>query len=480
MTESVVRNNQQEIRSLGDLPQPKGWPVLGNFLQVKNTTLHQQLEKWAADYDDTYKVNLAGMIFVVISDPVIIKDILRRRPKAFNRTANLERVFKELGIHGVLSANGEDWKRQRRLIMPAFSKKSLASFFPLLEQTTERLRRRLLHSCNQSTALDIHDDLRRFTVDITTTLVFGHDTRLLEKDEDGLQTHLEVIFPQLNSRTKMPFPYWQYIKLKKDRQLDQALVEVEKYALEIVEQTREELHQRPELAESPETILQAMVSASNDDDNRLNNEELFANILTLLLAGEDTTSNLIAWMLYFIRQMPEVQREIAAEADKVIATNGGTLCVEGLEDLKYLEAVARETLRLKSTAPMISAETASEQTLLDGTQLPAGTSMFLLTRLGGLNESLFPDAKQFQPERWLEDSLSHEACPHRATSHFPFGGGARHCPGESLAFMEAKMVVAMLCRHFTITKPSNSPAVEEEFAITMRPANLQVCLQPKQ
>lgn len=217
MTESVVQDNQLEKRTLKDLPQPKGWPVLGNFLQIQTTKLHQQLEQWATEYGDTYKIDIAGMVFVVISDPVVVKDILRRRPKSFNRTASLERVFKELGIHGVLSANGESWKRQRRLIMPAFSKKSLASFFPLLEQTTERLRLRLrlLQSCNQNTALDIHDDLRRFTVDITTALVFGHDTRLLEKDEDGLQMYLEVIFPQLNSRTKMPFPYWQYIKLKK-------------------------------------------------------------------------------------------------------------------------------------------------------------------------------------------------------------------------------------------------------------------------
>lgn len=478
MTESVVRVNQLEKRTLEDLPQPKGWPVLGNFLQVHSDNLHQVLEQWATEYGDTYKIDIAGMVYVVISNPVVVKDILRRRPKSFNRTASLERVFKELGIHGVLSSNGENWKRQRRLIMPAFSKKSLASFFPLLEQTTERLRLRLTRNSKGNTIIDIHDDLRRFTVDITTTLVFGHDTRLLEQDEDGLQKHLEVIFPQLNSRTKMPFPYWQYIKLKKDRKLDQALVEVEKYALNIVEQTRSELVLNPQLADAPETILQAMVAAS-DDDNRLTNEELFANILTLLLAGEDTTSNLIAWMLYFIRTMPDIQQKIAEEADRISSKHSGSINVQGLDELIYLEAVARETLRLKSTAPMISAETANQQTLLDGTELPSGTGLFLLTRLGGLSTERFPDADQFRPERWLEEALAAEACPHKANSHFPFGGGARHCPGESLAFMEAKMVIAMICQHFAISLPDASPVVEEEFAITMRPKNLQISLYPK-
>jgi len=196
MTESVVRENQLIKRTLDDLPQPKGWPLLGNFLQLQSKKLHQVLEQWCLEYGNTYKIDIAGLLFVVIADPVVVKDILRRRPKSFNRTASLERVFKELGIHGVLSSNGESWKRQRRLIMPAFSKKSLASFFPLLEQTTERLRLRLVKKKGQDT-LAIHDDLRRFTVDITTSLVFGHDTRLLEHDGDGLQKHLEVIFPQL-------------------------------------------------------------------------------------------------------------------------------------------------------------------------------------------------------------------------------------------------------------------------------------------
>ncbi|MGF1757091.1 cytochrome P450 [Photobacterium sagamiensis] len=479
MTESVIRTNQIEKRTLKDLPQPKGWPLLGNFLQVQTKNLHQVLEQWCLEYGDTYKINIAGMLFVVISDPVVVKDILRRRPKSFNRTANLEKVFKELGIHGVLSANGESWKRQRKLIMPAFSKKSLTSFFPLLEQITERLRLRLMKKSEQSTLFAIHDDLRRFTVDITTSLVFGHDTRLLEHDGDDLQKYLEVIFPVLNSRTKMPFPYWHYIKLQKDRNVEQALIEVEKYALEIVEQTHAELQQNPELADSPETILQAMVAASDDDNNRLTNKELFANILTLLLAGEDTTSNLIAWMLYFISQQPEVQDKICEEAKQIRQNHEGLLSVQGLDELIYLESVARETLRLKSTAPMISAETVDQVTLVDGTELPTGTRLFLMTRLGGMNTDRFPDAYQFRPERWQTEAMATEACPHRATSHFPFGGGARHCPGESLAFMEAKMVVAMLCQQFDIYQPEVPPVVEEEFAITMRPTNLQICLRPK-
>ncbi|EAS45539.1 cytochrome P450 [Photobacterium profundum] len=476
MTESVVRENQLIKRTLDDLPQPKGWPLLGNFLQLQSKKLHQVLEQWCLEYGNTYKIDIAGLLFVVIADPVVVKDILRRRPKSFNRTASLERVFKELGIHGVLSANGESWKRQRRLIMPAFSKKSLASFFPLLEQTTERLRLRLVKKKGQDT-LAIHDDLRRFTVDITTSLVFGHDTRLLEHDGDGLQKHLEVIFPQLNSRTRMPFPYWKYIKFKKDRKLDQALIEVEKYALKIVEQTRDELQFNPQLADAPETILQAMVAAS-DDNNRLTNEELFANILTLLLAGEDTTSNLIAWMLYFISQRPDIQCKINEEAEQIRLKHKGQINVQGLDELTYLEAVARETLRLKSTAPMISAETVDQVTLLDGTELPAGTGLFLMTRLGGLNPEHFKDAEQFRPERWQEEAVAAEACPHKATSHFPFGGGARHCPGETLAFMETKMVIAMLCQQFDISQPE-SPPVVEEYAITMRPKNLQICLQLK-
>lgn len=480
MTDSALNTNQPMKKTLEDLPHPKGWPLLGNFPQINTTKLHQVLEDWSKEYGDVYRFSIAGKVFVVISNPDTVKDLLRRRPKSLNRTSSLEQVFKELGIHGVLSANGESWKRQRKLIMPAFSKKSLHSFFPLLEQTTERLRTRLIHETRENPIIAIHDDLRRFTVDITTSLVFGHDTRLLEHDGDGLQKQLEVIFPQLNKRTKMPFPYWQYIKLKQDRELDKVLIDVKQYALKIVEETRQELQSKPHLADKPENILQAMVAATDDHNNRLSNEELFANILTLLLAGEDTTSNLIAWMLFFISQKPEVQRKINEEVKKLKVKYKGEICVNGLDELPYLEAVARETLRLKSTVPMISAETAVDMTLPDGTELPTGTGMFLLTRLGGLCEQHFIHADEFHPERWLEPSMETETCPHKATTHFPFGGGARHCPGETLAFMEVKMVVAMLCQQFELFQPQDAAEVEEEFAITMRPKNLLIGLRQKQ
>ncbi|WP_299012896.1 cytochrome P450 [uncultured Photobacterium sp.] len=479
MTESVIRSNKEIKRTIKDLPQPKGWPLIGNFTQINNAKLHQVLEKWSLEFSDTFKFSIAGKEYVVISEPTIVKDLLRRRPKSINRTSNLEKVFKKLGIHGVLSSNGDNWKRQRKLIMPAFSKKSLASFFPLLESTTERLHQRLLNRTEPNHDIAIHDDLRRFTVDITTSLVFGHDTKLLENDGDGLQKHLEVIFPQLNSRTKMPFPYWHYFKLKKDRELDSALLEVKQYALEIVEQIHQEIQSNPQLAEEPENILQAMVAASDDDNNRLTNEELFANILTLLLAGEDTTSNLIAWMLFFLSQRPDVQNKINAEADRVRGTYNDKLTIEGLDQLTYLEAVTRETLRLKSTAPMISGETVEQMILPDGTELPAGTGLFMLTRLGGMNEKVFADAEQFKPERWEEASMVTETCPHKANNQFPFGGGPRHCPGEGLAFMEVKMVIAMICQQFKIGLPENPPIVEEEFAITMRPKNLMIKLIPK-
>ncbi|ELR64269.1 Cytochrome P450 [Photobacterium marinum] len=479
MTESVIRSNKETKRTLEDLPQPKGWPLLGNFPQINNTKLHQILEQWSREFGDTFKFSIAGKEYVVISDPAAVKDLLRRRPKSINRTSNLEKVFKELGIHGVLSANGESWKRQRKLIMPAFSKKSLTSFFPLLEQTTSRLQQRLIKRTADNHDIAIHDDLRRFTVDITTSLVFGHDTCLLEHDGDGLQKDLEVIFPQLNRRTKMPFPYWHYFKMKQDHELDRSLVKVKTYALDIVDQIRDELEKNSQLAEAPENILQAMVAASDDDNDRLTNEELFANILTLLLAGEDTTSNLIAWMLFFLSQKPDVQDKINAEANKIRMQNEGKTTVEGLDQLKYLEAVARETLRLKSTVPMISGETVDQMTLPDGTELPAGTGLFMLTRLGGMDETIFTGAEQFNPERWLEAAMTTEACPHKANNQFPFGGGARHCPGEGLAFMEVKMVIAMICQHFTIGLPTNPPVVEEEFAITMRPKNLVIKLIPR-
>jgi len=160
------------------------------------------------------------------------------------------------------------------------------------------------------------------------------------------------------------------------------------------------------------------------------------------------------------------------EADAVLGAAQMLPDVQAHERLRYIEAVAHETMRLKSVAPLLFFEP-MHAVDLGGIHLPAGTAVFLLTRHVGMQEHAFPAARQFQPTRWLTAPLEPRS-EHTPIALVPFGDGPRVCPGRTLAFLEIKAVMAMLCRNFTIMKPMDAPPVEEHFAFTMLPTPLML------
>jgi len=121
---------EKPLNSLSQLPGPKGLPILGNLFQIDLQKLHSILEEWSDSYGEIYKFKIANKTVVAISDPTLIQNILRDRPETYRRVSSIERVARELGIHGVLSAEGEQWQRQRHLTMQAFKPEYLRRFFP--------------------------------------------------------------------------------------------------------------------------------------------------------------------------------------------------------------------------------------------------------------------------------------------------------------------------------------------------------------
>ncbi len=463
------------MRTLRELPGPSGVPLLGNLLQLDLSRLHRVLQQWADQFGPVYRFQLGRKPVLVVADPELNQTILRNRPKLYARLGTIEPVFKEMGITGVFSAEGEDWKRQRRLTAHALDAAHLRQFFPTLMKVTERLRQRWQADADHQTVGDVQDDLMRYTVDVTTNLAFGYDMNTLENQGDVIQDHLEKIFPAINRRINAPFPYWRYFKLPADRALEKSLVAIRETVSGFVTRGRERLRQNPELAEHPTNLLEAMLGAKDEGHAAFTDEEIYGNVLTMLLAGEDTTANSMAWMLYFMVENPDIQSRMRAEARDVLGADGLLKNPADGELLQYIEAVAHEAMRLKPVAPLLFHEPIEDVEIGD-VAVPKGTSIFLVTFYGALQDSQFGQADQFRPERWLEAAPA-SGCPHNAKAFLPFGAGPRFCPGRQLALLEIKTVMAMLCCNFELSKPAPSasaPPVEELFSFTMMPRNLRV------
>lgn len=459
-------------RPLDDLPGPHGIPLLGNFLQLHKDQIHTDMEHWAGTFGPIYRINLAGRDAVVLSDGEWIDRILHDRPETFRRASAIEMLSREVGTVGAFSAEGETWRRHRRPVVQALDAHHLRDFFPTLVTVTQRLKRRWQHAAASGGPVHVQHDLMQYAVDVTTSLAFGHDMNTLEGQGGEVQHHLERILPMINRRLNAPFPYWHYIRLPADRAFDKSVAAVREAIGGMIVAARERLAQSQELAAHPRNFLEAMVAAQMRGEASLSDDEIFANAFTLLLAGEDTTANTISWVLYFMCRHADVQDRMRDEATAVLGDSDVLSDIRDAAQLTYLDAVVHESLRLKPVAPLFYMEP-NDDVVVAGYRIPKGTLVVLVTRPNTLRESSFADAAVFRPERWLETSA---AALHR-NGFVPFGSGPRLCPGRSLALLEAKAALSMVCQQFHVRQAPASGPVSEAFAFTMMPTGLRVVLE---
>lgn len=473
---NALLDKSRAKRTLADLPGPRGWPIFGNALQIDVQRVHRMLEDWAREYGRIYKLAVMSKPAIVISDAELAESLLRARPKLFRRSGSIETVFAEMGTAGVFSAEGEAWRAQRRLAMQALSNRHLRTFFPTLRRVTERLRERWARAATAGAAVDIDDDLIRFTVDVTTSLVFSTDMDTLGSGDDVLQRQLSLVFPAFARRLLAAVPYWRVLRLPSDRALDRALAEIRIVQERLVSETHARLASRAAGDEEPRDFIEAMLLARDEDGQPFGDDVVYGNMMTMLLAGEDTTAHSLAWVVHHLCDHPQVVARMRVEVDAALGQEQTPGDFEKAQRMPYLDAVASETMRLSPVAPFLGLET-NEEMVIDDILVPKGTWVDLMTRLPALDDANFGEADQFRPERWLEERPS--GCPHVAGASMPFGSGPRICPGRSLALLEMRVVLATLVRNFDFERVGAADEVREHFAFTMSPRGLRVRLSER-
>jgi len=269
--------NPPAPRRIDSLAGPRPWPLVGNLPQFRLPRLHEQLEGWADRYGLLFRLRLGGKPVLVLADGVLISSILRDRPDRWRRLRVIRSVINEMGGDGVFTAEGDDWRRQRRLVMSAFDPGHLARFFPSLVRVTGRLDRRLAQAAHAEEAIDLQAQLMRYTVDVTAGLAFGSDVNTIEGGPDVLQRHLDKVFPMIYRRINLPFPYWRHLRLPSDRAFDRHLAEVHRSVHGFIAQARQRMADEPERAAQPRDLLEALLAARDADGSALSEDGMDAS-----------------------------------------------------------------------------------------------------------------------------------------------------------------------------------------------------------
>jgi cytochrome P450 len=276
----------------------------------------------------------------------------------------------------------------------------------------------------------------------------------------------------LSYRVNAALPYWRYIKLPRDYRLDRSLKAVRAFAEETIEHTRALMRSAP--AEKPRSLLEAMLVLTDEPHSGFSDDDVYANILTLLLAGEDTTSHSLAWAMHILAGNPALQSRLHHSARDALGDARVPMHFADTAKLGLFEGVAFEALRMRTVVPVLFLES-NENTELAGIEIPKGTPIFLLTRPATLDDSNYRNAGEFTPARWVEPRESTRD-GHNTKAFLHFGAGPRFCPGRYLATLEMKMVLATLARNFFVEHAEDPNTTQEVFAFTMMPSRLRLRL----
>ena len=465
------------LRQINQLPGPAGWPLFGNTFQVKPPRIHRDVEAWAAEFGPLFRMQLGRRQQLVIADHELLSAVMRDRPDGFRRSPLTSIIGAEMGLpQGLFSAEGDDWRRQRRMVMASFAPGHVRGYFPSLVKVTLRLRGRWQKAVRAGQAIPLQADLMRFTVDAIAGLAFGKDINTLESGEDVIQRHLDKVLPAIFKRVLSLVPYWRWFKLESDRELDASVAVIRATLLEFIAQARQLLHDEPSRREQPSNLLEAMIVAADLPGSGLGDAQVAGNVLTMLLAGEDTTANTLAWMIHLLHRHPAALQRVQREV-RMLAPDPAAYRFDQMERLVYLEACADETMRLKPVAPFIALQ-ALRDTAVGDVAVPAGTQIWGVLRHDSVGERLFSRPEAFEPERWLEGAEPPLGAAAKRAA-MPFGSGPRMCPGRYLALLEMKMAMAMLLSSFDIEAvdtPDGGPA-QERMAFTMNPVGLRMRLR---
>jgi cytochrome P450 len=430
-----------------NVPGPKGRFLLGSLIEVSGDWLGFY-NRCAEEYGDVVRIHLAHVPVYLLAHPRDIETVLATNAGNFTKSADYRALARVLG-NGLLTSEGEFWKRQRSLIQPAFHRQNILAYAAVMTRAAGCM----LDSWQEKRERNIHQDLMRVTLEIVAQCLFGAE---VAGAAERVGKAMEVVTERFitNASLAMLFPF--DIPVRFARGEWRAIRELNKIIGGII-------RERSSSDQPREDLLDMLLRARDADGNPMSAGQVRDEAMTLFLAGHETTAIALSWACYLIAQNPHVDAKLAEELHVVLG--GRVPTPEDLPRLRYTEMVLKEAMRLYPAVWGIGRR-ALQDCELGGYRVPAGSNIFILQWRTQRDPRFFPDPERFDPERWREDPVRSGKIPR--FTYFPFGAGPRVCVGASFAMMEATLLLAMIQQRFHLKTVAGHP-IELFASVTLRP-----------
>ena len=391
-----------------------------------------------AQYGDVYRIFAPsrGVYNYVINHPRDVKRVLLSNHRNYTKGEGMDRVKILLG-NGIMTSEGDFWRRQRRMMQPSFHRRVLDRFGGLIHDVNEKYAARWAAKAAAGEPINLTEDLSELTLEIVLHSIFGTDLTRLERQLGA--NPFEVVAKETNRDLKFAFRFRSLTKLVGD----------------LIERRRREPGERFDFLEM------LMAARDRENDAPMSNKELIDEVMTLIVAGHETTAAALTWTWHLISQHRDTAAQLEAEADAVPA--GTPLGLDAAESLAFTHQVIQESLRLYPPGWLFTRRTL-EADELGGFAIGPRTDVFISPYLLHRHPDFWSEPEEFRPERFA----GADAEERHKFAYIPFSVGPRHCIGENLALFEMLGHLSMMSRRFRLTRAGSDP-IELEAQINLRP-----------
>ena len=408
-------------------PGPRGKMLFGHFVEYARDPLGF-LTSCSKNYGDVVALRLPATRIFLLSDPQHIDQVLSAKIGDFTIHGGMKmRITQKIFGRGLLTSEGNEWQRQRRLTFPLFSHSLIAKYAEIMLAETEQM----FSSWKHGEKRDIHEETVALTIKIMLRVLVGgsgespHVTKLAE----GIATLKDAFFMRNRSQG-----FGRIFQLPIKARFKRALRKIDGLTNNIIQERRSsESHQ--------EDLLSVLMSAQDEEGNPITDEQLRGEIKTFLITGHGGPSIVLAWATYLLSQHPEVEAKMLAEINAVIGEHRPA--ATDLKQLQYTSFVVKETLRLFPPTWFVAREAVRDCEIGDY-QVPQGTQLLMSQWVLHRDGRFWDDPEVFKPDRWEANSGKKDP----KYAYFPFGGGPRFCIGYAYSEMLSVLVLVMLIKNF--------------------------------
>lgn len=439
------------------LPGPRGVQGVSYFLRSLRDPIGVAAEL-KRRYGDIVRLDAGPISAVLLNHPEFVEEVLGPKNAMFGKDKRYRSTPSLLG-EGILTSDGELWRRQRRVAQPAFDVEHIGTYGAVMAECTEKM----LRAWRPGETRDVNTDMMAITLAIAGTTLFGVDMTGVASD---MASSFMVLLEHWNHRATNPLALPESIPTPHNMRFNRAVRRLEGLLADLV-------RERTRSGDDPGDLLSMMLRARPGREGAPVDRQLRDDFVTITLAGYETSANSISWTLHLLARHPEIEARVVAELRG--ALSGRAPSQADMPNLRYFEAVLTESLRLYPPVWGFGREVLQDCEI-GGHPVEKGTQLFICPYLNHRDERFFADPERFDPDRWA-GGMAKRLPP---GAYIPFGRGPRMCLGRSFALMEAMIVLALILQRFELTSAPDTQ-VTPRSGITLRPhPALRMRISPRQ